>query len=148
VQYPDDKGTWEKVTTEEGGIFDLSTTTPDNIFVYCLNADDEPHFIGAVTYNGKFQDAGLSSYTTSDTALPDALKEGGSVALPSAPNYVYEGPEQGTREELIAAFGDPNNYKGSETPFQIPTSGSTLKIGAIGFVAATTTLVVIGTILI
>jgi hypothetical protein len=104
--------------------------------------------ISAVTYGGKFQDAGLPSYSTSETALPDALKKAGSVALPFFPNYVYEGPSSGRREELIAAFGDPNNYKGSQTPYQIPTSGTTLKFGATRFVAATTALAIIITILI
>jgi hypothetical protein len=161
VQFPDDTGTWAD-DSAAGGVFDLSTTQPDNMFVYCLNADDEPHFVHALIYNNAGF-AGVASSTGSPSPLPsnateptetesnattvtsrldvamtcevtttllpkslapnaDGTPAKGVLALPFAPNYVYEGVRDGNKVELLAAFADARNYKPSNTPYNIVTS--------------------------
>lgn len=140
VQFPKDTGTWEIV---DQSFFDLSTTQPDNIFVYCLNADGQPHFLQALTTNSDgFQEAGLAKYEYSETSLPAGLSESGSLVLPFAPSYLYEGIREGDKAELIAAFEDPANYKASNTPYNIVTSAvastttTTIRVLAQSAVAA------------
>lgn len=126
--YPNDKGTWEKFE-----LFDLQSATPDNILVYCINADDEPHFISALAYNeGAFSEPGLETYTNGETSIPAETVDDGSIALPFSPNYLYTGPRTGYRSELIAAFKDPMNYQGSNTAYNILTSG----VGHMSFIAS------------
>ena len=123
VQFPDDKGTWEIV---DDSTFDLQTTAPDNILIYCLNADDKPNFLHALVYsNDGFKEAGAATYNVSETSMPESLTlKDGALALPFAPNYLYEGVREGDRTELVAAFSDPANYKGSNTPYNIVTSAA------------------------
>jgi endonuclease I len=83
VQFPDDTGTWAD-DTAAGGVFDLSTTQPDNMFVYCLNADDEPHFVHALIYN----DAGFGGVASPST--------GSSPTMPSNATAVTEPDNNGT----------------------------------------------------
>jgi len=116
VQYPDDKGSWDYLDA-----FDLSSSFGDNILVYCLDVNEEPHFLSALTYNGNFSEPNLVEYTASETARPIELENAGSVALPFSPNYLYQGPDQGRKDELLAAFQNPANYLGSDLPYNILT---------------------------
>ena len=156
VQFPNDQGSWEEVSSaseEEssgGGVFDLTSSVPDNMLVYCLDADEQPHFLSAITTNGDgFSEEGLDSYTTSETALPEELGEGsggGKLVLPFQPNYLYTGIREGDRNELVAAFADPANYEGRDTPYNIVTSGATkgvLSLLATGLMATAATLVAV-----
>lgn len=94
------------------------------MFVYCINADDKPVFLNALTYNEDgFVETGLDSYDFQNTALPPIYGEG-SLALPFAPSYLYVGPQEGTKSELLAAFSDPGNYQGSLIPYTINTSSA------------------------
>jgi hypothetical protein len=139
VQFPQDKGTWQPVN---GGTFDLSATVPDNIIIYCMNADDKPHFLSALIYNtAGFQKAGAESYNFSETSMPASLAVHGALVLPFAPNYLYQGIRQGDKVELLAAFSDPANYKGSNVPYNIVTSAAVSAPILISVVAA-----VVGTI--
>lgn len=122
LDFPNDEGEWEME-----GTFDIPSDVPDNMLVYCLDADEQPHFLSAIsTNNGAFADAGLetSSYTVSDTALPADLTEDGNLGLPFAANYNYIGSREGSRPELVAAFKDPANYEGRSSPYNIVTSGA------------------------
>jgi len=135
-KYPDDKGSWEFT-----GTFDLSTSVPDNLFVYCLDVYEEPHFLLAVTYNGNFSDPNLDSYSFSETALPEEFLEleYGSLALPFFPNFLYRGRGDGRVDQLLESFSDPANYEGSLMPFELDlpdttTSGANSK--TISFMVA------------
>jgi hypothetical protein len=102
---------WE----EPEGLFDLSVTG-DQFFLYCLNADDEPHFISGFSYNGEWADAeDLADPVPLDkSALPEDLIEFGSVALPHIDNYLYRGITTGNKTDLLAEFMDPEKYEGSD----------------------------------
>ena len=108
------------------GKFDIAVNnTADNMLVYCLDADEKPHFISAITTNnGAFTEAGKASYTVSETALPQDLVDNGNLALPQELNFLYIGSREGDRPELVAAFKDPANYQGRSTPYSIVTSGA------------------------
>ena len=115
---------WEIV---DNSLFDLSTTKPDNILIYCVNADGEPHFLSALLYsNQTFSEPSLASYDFSQTSLPSDFDGSvdGTLNLPFSPNYLYEGIRAGNKVELLAAFADPSNYVGSKTPYKIATSGA------------------------
>lgn len=126
VQFPDDKGVWEVV---DDSTFDLSTTQSDNLLIFCYNADDQPHFLQSLIYSDTgYSPAGLPYYEFNETSIPDdfvgdELRKG-VLALPFFPNYLYVGPKEGNKNELLAAFADPANYAGSETPYNINTSGA------------------------
>jgi hypothetical protein len=125
VQFPDDQGVWEVV---DDSTFDLSTTQPDNLLIYCYNADDVPHFLQSLIYsNTGYSEAGLMSYEFTETSIPSDFENdqsNGVLTLPFFPNYLYNGPREGNKVELLAAFADPANYAGSSTPYNINTSGT------------------------
>lgn len=127
LSFPGDKGAWEYT-----GSFDLSTSVPDNVLIYCLDENDVPHFLLALTYNGNFSDPNLEDYTFSETALPQNLIDAdfGSLALPFFPNYLYQGLDDGTMDQLLASFSDPTNYKGSLEPYDIDTEASTSRVAS------------------
>lgn len=89
----------------------------DTILTYCLNADGLPHFLNGFSFAGNWSKAGLTAdqYGQSKSALPSALAEQGNVALPVLKNYFYIGPTEEFKADLIVAYGDPNNYNGSNT---------------------------------
>lgn len=122
VQFPDDKGTWEVV---DDSTFDLSSTQADNLLIYCYNADGVPQFLQALIYtNTGFSEPGLPTYEFTETSIPNDLTTTGVITLPFQSNYLYIGPKEGNKEELLAAFADPANYAGSSTPYNINTSGT------------------------
>jgi hypothetical protein len=102
--------------------------TGDQFFLYCLDADEEPHFISGFSYNGEWTDAeDLADPVPLDkSALPEDLIEFGSVALPHIDNYLYRGSLQGFRTDLLAEFMDPEKYEGyDDAPTATPTSPPT-----------------------
>jgi hypothetical protein len=122
VQFPEDKGTWEVV---DDSTFDLSSTQADNLLIYCYNADGVPQFLQALIYSDTgFSEAGLPTYEFNETSIPDDLTTTGVITLPFQSNYLYIGPKEGKKGELLAAFADPANYAGSSTPYNINTSAS------------------------
>ena len=48
---------WEMLQ-EGGGLFDLSVNG-DQVFIYCLDADDLPNIVWGFNYNGPWKEAGL-----------------------------------------------------------------------------------------
>ncbi len=86
------KDYWSEYTPG-GLLFDIGTAG-DNLFLYCLNADNEPHIITAFTNVGVWLDGDLgeATYGTNSSALPDALADAGSLALPHYDNCIYAGP--------------------------------------------------------
>ena len=101
--------------------------TGDSMLLYCLNADDEPHFISGIIYNteGAWSSSGLVDYGFNESALPSTLKTDGNVALPFSPNYIYIGPQSGKRVDLVESFQQPKNYNGSLTAYIVDTSAAT-----------------------
>jgi hypothetical protein len=125
VTFPEQSGEWRE--SEEEKKFDLSTIGPDSLLIYCLNADDKPFFLSALTYNGNFSEPGQLSYDPGETSLPSELAEIGGLALPFASNYRYSGStDKGRRDDLLAAFYDPTNFEGSIVAFEISTSAAGL----------------------
>jgi hypothetical protein len=67
------------------------------------------------------------SYEFTETSIPSDFENdqsNGVLTLPFFPNYLYNGPREGNKVELLAAFADPANYAGSSTPYNINTSGT------------------------
>jgi hypothetical protein len=124
--------------------FDLSSTQADNLLIYCYNADGVPQFLQALIYtNTGFSEAGLPTYEFTETSIPADLTTNGVIELPFQSNYLYIGPKEGNKEELLAAFADPANYAGSSTPYNINTSGATQLFSlAISVVLAVMTVAV------
>lgn len=132
VTFPGQNGEW--LESDEEVLFDLSTVGSDSMLVYCLNANAKPVFLSAVTYNDNgFAEPGKVSYNTGETALPETLKDTGSLSLPFAPYYLYKGPLEGKRDALLLAFSDPSNFQGSLVPFAIDTSASSATYNSVSF---------------
>jgi len=140
LDFPNDEGEWEME-----GSFNIPRDVPDNMLVYCLDGDDQPHFLSAITTNnGTFTELGLeaSFYTASDTALPAELTQDGNLPLLFAANYLYIGTigaNGESRPEIVAAYKDPANYEGSSNPYDVVTSGA----AALGVGVATKVLTMI-----
>jgi hypothetical protein len=132
VNLTTDKGMWQVV---DNSTFALHPDG-DNILVYCINADGEPHFINAVSYSGGFVAAGLESYNISESALPSRLSALGSVSFEGHPNWLYKGVQEADRAELIPAFSNATNWKGSDVVYQISSASRhvALASGLIGLV--------------
>lgn len=87
-------------TDDLGNTFDIQTTG-DNLFVYCVDADELPNFLFGFSNNGPWLEAGLSAveYGTGFSALPEPLSQAGSLFLSHGDNCVYSGPVQTTMEK-------------------------------------------------
>jgi endonuclease I len=98
------------------GLFDLSVAG-DQFFLYCLDADDLPHFITGFSYNGAWMEAedirALEEVPLDKSALPEDLFELGAVFLPHGDNHIYTGEVAGSTAELLLQFMDPLNYEAS-----------------------------------
>jgi hypothetical protein len=126
---------WEAV---EGTVFDLGING-DQLLVYCLNADDKPHFLWGFSYNGNWSEPGLADYGTNTSALPEALQTLGHTILPHKDNCLYNGTQSGRKTDLQAAFMNASNYDCSdEARFEIADPQS----GASSWTSMTTTTVV------
>jgi hypothetical protein len=89
----------------------------DQFFLYCLDADDLPHFITGFSYNGAWMEAedirALEEVPLDKSALPEDLFELGAVFLPHGDNHIYTGEVAGSTAELLLQFMDPLNYEAS-----------------------------------
>jgi hypothetical protein len=87
----------------------------DQFFLYCLDADDLPHFITGFSYNGAWMEAedirALEEVPLDKSALPEDLFEFGSVFLSHAENHLYIGNLVGTPLDLLIEFMNPLSYK-------------------------------------
>ena len=100
---------WKKVA----GSFSLSTSG-DSVIVYCLQDDEIHHLGGFVFGEWKKDDGPTSEYTSSESALPEALKEQGAVESRSGfDNFVYIGTRKGTKGEFLEALNDIRKWKDS-----------------------------------
>jgi hypothetical protein len=99
------------------GLFDLSVAG-DQFFLYCLDADDLPHFITGFSYNGAWMEAediqALEEVPLDKSALPEDLFELGAVFLPHADNHIYTGNLTGSTTDLLLEFMDSSNYEASD----------------------------------
>ncbi len=92
----------------------------DQILAYQASETD-PVFIYAVNDQGS---AAWQADTTSsnDSALPPGLTNGTTaVALNEDESGIYTGITSGTKQELLAAISDPNNWTMSSTSQTMPT---------------------------
>lgn len=103
-------------------IFDLNPDG-DHMLIYCINADDKPHFIHGLTFRIGWAEQGLSEYPVG-SALPSRLARDGNVALGDFKNWFYNGTQEANAAVLIPAFADPDNWAGSDVPYDIPNSGA------------------------
>jgi hypothetical protein len=142
---------WEMLTDQGGGMFDLSVQG-DQLFIYCLDADDIPNILWGFNYNGPWSEAGLEDYGNDKSALPTELENLGSNSLPHADNCVYSGALMGRKAELQVLFMDSANWNClDESRMEIDTSNSTTTTSgatATATAAVTSTiLVLVGTLM-
>lgn len=99
---------WE---LEEGSNFELDTEG-DQVFIYCLDADNVPNFLWGYSYNGPWADSGLpdADYGTDKSALPTSIENIGNLALEHNDNCVYDGVLAGRKTELQRQFMDPTLF--------------------------------------
>jgi hypothetical protein len=101
---------WERVS----GTFALAAAG-DTIIVYCVqDADTTIHPLGALSFSDEWSAAGLSSYSTATSALPDSLVRM-APALPHFDNYEYDGITIGDKKVLQTALVDSQNWVGSNS---------------------------------
>ena len=102
----------ENWTIQDSQIFNIGRR--DNLFLYCLSASGEPHFLHGVSSSGPWASANLTkeAYNTGTSALPDSLQLLGSLALGFSNNYVYTGIPEGNKDDLVASFSNAGNYTG------------------------------------
>jgi len=100
---------WEPVGD---GNFELSTEG-DQIFIYCLDADNVPNFLWGFSYGGPWKDAGLdpSEYGETSSALPATLEFLGNTALPHRDNCVFQNQVSGRKTRLQSEFMDPTLFQ-------------------------------------
>lgn len=89
---------WQNWTEfDDGGdfLFDIQTAG-DNLFLYCLDADNLPNIINGWTNSEAWLEPGLTvdEYGSNASAVPEQLLNDGSVALRHADNCIYAGPSR------------------------------------------------------
>ena len=110
---------WETVE----GTLNLSPLG-EQVFLFCEGTTKQPVPIAAISYNGPFQEAGLSRYRFNESALPDRLNvEGGNIVLPHKDNWRYDGEDGQLVSELNVDLLDIDNWKGESGGY------SNMKIG-------------------
>jgi len=101
----------------------------DTLMLYCMNADNIPHFINAVTFhNDGFSERGLDEYPVGQSAMPtnrySSLTGVATVELSGYSNWFYNGTQEAKAAVLKPAFSDPNSWFGSDLAFDIPALNS------------------------
>lgn len=88
----------------------------DSVFLYCLLGDSTVNPLVGYSNNNAWAPAGLQpeEYGSEKSALPDQLRDVGSILLPHLDNYRYEGPAEGDKQDLQNFMMDPNNWKGND----------------------------------
>ena len=96
----------------QDGNFSLSTDG-DKLFLYCEAATGDPHHLMALSYDGPYQVPGRQFYGVGESALPQELRDLGTILLPpNFNNYVYEGPTEADDAVLKAAIVNPDSWTG------------------------------------
>ena len=123
-----DQGEWSIV---DDSMFALHPDG-DTLLLYCINADDEIHFISGLSYSGPWAPIDQNDYGTDQSALPDRLNPLGSVAVQGYANWVYNGTQVANRDVLIPSFSDSSNWVGSDLRYQFSSAqGSTAVLGIL-----------------
>jgi len=92
----------------------------DSVIVYCQSSQGNYNFLAAMTNNHAWA-SNPSDSNNSD--LPPGL-ENANIALPHFDNYIYSGPTEGKKEELVASIVDVSNWSGSDNAQALTFSGS------------------------
>lgn len=122
---PRDEFVWNKLEQkdEEWNMDHLG----DHFHLYCINADNEPHFIFSLGFNQveswKPEALPPAEYGKS-SALPARLDPNGSVLLPGFSNWFYNGTQNASATVLIPAFSNADNWIGSDRPFEIDSAAA------------------------
>lgn len=105
----------EQKWLRESGTFNIGIMG-DSVFLYCYLGDSTVNHLVAYSNNNAWAPAGLpvGDYGSEKSALPDELREVGSVILPHLDNYRYEGPGAGEKIDLQNFMMDPNNWSGND----------------------------------
>lgn len=115
----------------------------DHFHLYCINADNDPHFIFSLGFNaveGWRPDALPPAEYGKSSALPAKLSPHGNVLLPGFSNWFYNGTQNASAAVLIPAFSNATNWIGSDQPFEIESGASTFTTGLMMFVTCTCVL--------
>ena len=111
----------------ESGSFSLGTEEGDNVFLYCIDADDKIHFLAGFSNYGNWSDPGLSAeeYGEASSSLPFKLTSA-AIVLPHYDNYFYNGSRDDTLELLRADMLSPSTWVGDdENRFGVMAEGDT-----------------------
>jgi len=113
--------------------------TGDSVFLYCLLGDSAVNPLVGYTNHNVWAPPGLTveEYGAEKSALPDQLRDVGSVQLPHLDNYRYEGPDQGSKEELQEWMMDPNFWVGNDEGLGDQRDGA--NFGSLSILVALTT---------
>ncbi|CAJ1962302.1 unnamed protein product [Cylindrotheca closterium] len=84
------------------------STQGDSVIVYCQPSEGKYNFLGAATTNNVW-DATQSD--SNNSGLPAGL-ENASIALPHFDNYIYIGPADGKKSDIVAAIANEEYWSG------------------------------------
>jgi len=101
----------------DDGNFALSSSG-DTILVYCLESGNRNVVhLGGFSFSNNWAQPNLdpSSYGTSTSALPVGLSSVGAVTLSHKDNFVYTGPQSGTKEEIQVFISAEGSWTGSNS---------------------------------
>ena len=110
--------------TNYEGLFNLGVNG-DSMFLYCIGINGTINPLVGFSNAGSWSEPGLllSEYGSEQSALPDQLKEVGSVVLPHLDNYEYKGPQKLEKPELQKAMTDAENWEGTDEGLGDQTAG-------------------------
>lgn len=94
------------------------TASGEKILVHSYNGDELIHLSG-ISFNGDWEEG--TDFDTASSAIPESIEDF-AVTLPHFDNFIYKGPTQGKRSDLIDSILDSNNWLGSNS--EISVAGS------------------------
>lgn len=99
----------------ESGEFSLGTESGDNVFLYCVDADDKIRFLSGFSNAGNWSLPGLTAedYGEAMSALPADLV-GAAIVLPHLDNYFYNGSRSEVINLLRADMLNPAAWAGDD----------------------------------
>lgn len=119
----------------------------DNLFLYCLNQYNEPHFVFGISYgNHTWSENGVLSGDSSNpfwgleqSALPEELMGVGSIELPGYGNWRYVGPSGLSVDRMKSSFSNSSHWEGSDLRFSFSAASTSGESSERPFVTAATT---------
>eukprot|EP00526_Cylindrotheca_closterium_P006820 CAMPEP_0113637648 /NCGR_PEP_ID=MMETSP0017_2-20120614/19713_1 /TAXON_ID=2856 /ORGANISM="Cylindrotheca closterium" /LENGTH=752 /DNA_ID=CAMNT_0000548699 /DNA_START=205 /DNA_END=2463 /DNA_ORIENTATION=+ /assembly_acc=CAM_ASM_000147 len=94
-------------TWAETGALSLSTQG-DSLIVYCQPSEGKYNFLGAATTNNVWDP---NQSDSNNSGLPAGL-ESTSIALPHFDNYIYIGPSEGKKSDIVEAIAKEEHWSG------------------------------------